>query len=248
MNTDIRDLILEKRDAIKPNDLIGFHLKHPYFGSGRVDAYCCDCQRVSVEFDDSATIVHEGLYDLLGEGSIWKVSIRQLERRFEHLRKSQAAPKCASSITGNDRPSREASSTSYIPRSKTKQRAKRGAPTDATPLYPDYTKPPMQTRPLVVVRKRELKGPAPSGGLPTHVQEKQEPVVKKQPKPSTIKAQGNAMVNSKAKAKAKSKTNTNDNSENEHRQVIGHDDFDVMDDGEDYGRYQDVDFGEDGDD
>jgi hypothetical protein len=251
MNTDIRDLILDKKDVITPNDLVGLRLKHPYYGTGNINAYCCECQRVTVEFDDSATVVHEDLYDLLCEDSGWKVSLKQFERKFVHLRSSsKAAPKRASSTTGNVSPSNVTPSTSYIPRIKTKQRTKKGPPTDATPLYPDYTKSPMQHKPFGVVRKRKLKGPAPAGGLPIRVQEKQEPMDKKQPKPSTIKAQGNAMVNSKANAKAKAKTKVKptQNSENDHRQVIAHDDFEIMDDGEDYGRYQDVDFGEDGDD
>jgi hypothetical protein len=247
MNTDIRDLILDKKDAITPNDLIGLRLKHPYYGAGNIYAYCCECQRVTVEFDDSDTVVHEDLYDLLGEDSGWKVSLKQFERKFVHLRKSLAAPKRASSITGNVPPSSGTPSTSYIPGIKTKQRTKKGPPTDATPLYPDYTKSPMQHKPLGVVRKRKLKVLAPGKGLPLRVQEKQEPVDKKQPKASTIKAQGKAVVNDN-KANAKAKAKPTQNSENDHRQVIAHDDFEIMDDGEDYGRYQDVDFGEDGDD
>lgn len=248
MNTDIRDLILNRRDSITYNDLVGLRLKHPYYGTGNISAYCCECQRVTVEFDDSATVVHEDLYDLLGEDSGWKVSLKQFERKFVHLRKSQAKPKRASSITGNVPPSLGTPSTSYLPRIKTKQRTKKGPPSDATALYPDYTNSLLQHKPVGVVRRRKLKGPAPAGGLPISVQEKQEPIDNKQSKASTIKAQGNATVNSKANAKAKAKVKSTQNSENDHRQVIAHDDFEIMDDGEDYGRYQDVDFGEDGDD
>lgn len=102
MNADIRPLILNNKDAIEPSDLVDVRVKHPKFGLGRITKYCSDCKRVEVRFDDDATVEHEDLHDLLVKPSIWKVSIKQLERRFAHFHKqTQAAPKRSGLFSGH---------------------------------------------------------------------------------------------------------------------------------------------------
>ena len=86
MTKDIRDLILEHQDTINGDELVDVKVLHTYYDLGRITAYCNGCQLVTVELRDGATKIIESLYDLIGEGSCWKVSKKQLECKFGYLR------------------------------------------------------------------------------------------------------------------------------------------------------------------
>ena len=139
MQFDIFDLILNNQQNVPLDDLVGVAVKHSQFGKGHVSRYSSKHRRVSIEFDETEKTMQVDLHDLIGMKSSWKVSTKQLERKFGHLRNSsQEKPTLIGLFTWYVTTSQSKPSTPCKPVAKrqAKRRVRGGVPPGAVPLFP----------------------------------------------------------------------------------------------------------------
>lgn len=93
MSKTIRKLIYENKGDISSIDLDGTKLRHPKYGMGTIVKYCDCCYQLDIKFEGNAEIIPSHFDAIFGDQSKFKLSKKQLEQKFGHLRKNPSPQK-----------------------------------------------------------------------------------------------------------------------------------------------------------
>ena len=93
MSKKIRELIYENKGDISSIDLNGTKLRHPNYGMGTIVKYCDCCYQLDIKYEGKAEKTPSHFDAVFGEHSKFKLSKKQLEQKFGHLRENASPQK-----------------------------------------------------------------------------------------------------------------------------------------------------------
>lgn len=89
----IRKVVFENRGKITSDQLIGTKLRHLDSGMGTIVWYCDCCYQLDIKYEGKAEKITSHFDAIFGDQSKFKLSKKQLEQKFGHLRENPSPQK-----------------------------------------------------------------------------------------------------------------------------------------------------------